>query len=119
MEVDQSFIAAILTVVGYSINDTVIIFDRIREETQKRGWRGMAIVNSALNSTINRTLNTSLTTLVVLISIFIFGGESLRGFMFAMIVGITVGTFSSLMIATPIMFDTTKDKGEQDKALDA
>src|SRR5690606_22661807 len=111
MEVDQSFIAAILTVVGYSINDTVIIFDRIREETQKRGWRGGAIVNSALNSTISRTLNTSLTTLVVLISIFIFGGESLRGFMFAMIVGITVGTYSSLMVATPIMFDTTKDKG--------
>ncbi|WP_417362033.1 protein translocase subunit SecDF [Galbibacter sp.] len=118
MEVDQSFIAAILTVVGYSINDTVIIFDRIREETQKRGWRGSAIVNSALNSTINRSLNTSLTTLVVLMAIFIFGGESLRGFMFAMIVGITVGTYSSLMIATPIMFDSTKDKGE-DKTVDA
>lgn len=115
MEVDQSFIAAILTVVGYSINDTVIIFDRIREETHKRGWRGMALVNSALNSTISRTLNTSLTTLVVLIAIFIFGGESLRGFMFAMIVGIVVGTFSSLFVATPIMFDTTKDKGEGDK----
>ena len=115
MEVDQSFIAAILTVVGYSINDTVIIFDRIREETQKRGWRGGAIVNSALNSTISRTLNTSLTTLVVLISIFIFGGETLRGFMFAMIVGITVGTFSSLMVATPVMFDLTKDKGEEEK----
>lgn len=115
MEVDQSFIAAILTVVGYSINDTVIIFDRIREETQKRGWRGGAIVNSALNSTISRTLNTSLTTLVVMIAIFIFGGETLRGFMFAMIVGITVGTFSSIFVATPVMFDLTKNKGEEEK----
>src|SRR5690606_18013580 len=114
-EVDQSFIAATLTVVGYSINDTVIIFDRIREDTQKRGWRGGAIVNSALNSTISRMLNTSLTTLVVLISIFIFGGETLRGFMFAMIVGITVGTFSSLLVATPVMFDLTKNKGEEEK----
>lgn len=113
MEVDQSFIAAILTVVGYSLNDTVIIFDRIREEIQKRGWRGGTIINSALNSTISRTLNTSLTTLVVLIAIFIFGGESLRGFMFAMIVGIIVGTYSSLLVATPLMYITSKAKEEE------
>ncbi|TRZ42734.1 protein translocase subunit SecDF [Robertkochia solimangrovi] len=111
MEVDQAFIAAILTVIGYSLNDTVIVFDRIREVTAERGWRGGDNINNALNSTLSRTLNTSMTTLVVMLAIFIFGGESLRGFMFAMIVGIVVGTYSSLFIATPVMFDTLNDKG--------
>ena len=106
MEIDQAFIAAILTVIGYSLNDTVVVFDRIREIIGEKGWRGGNNVNLALNSTLSRTLNTSLTTLVVLLAIFIFGGESLRGFMFAMIVGIIVGTYSSLFIATPVMFDT-------------
>lgn len=106
MEIDQAFIAAILTVIGYSLNDTVIIFDRIREVIAEKGWKGGNNVNYALNSTLGRTLNTSMTTLVVLITIFIFGGESLRGFMFAMIIGIGVGTYSSLFIASPIMFDT-------------
>src|SRR5690606_38379608 len=99
MEIDQSFIAAILTVIGYSINDTVIVFDRIREVVAERGWRAEN-TNLALNSTLSRTLNTSFTTMVVLIAIFAFGGESLRGFMFAMIVGIGIGTYSSLFIAT-------------------
>ena len=115
MEVDQAFIAAILTVIGYSLNDTVIVFDRIREVVREKGWRGGDNANEALNSTLSRTLNTSLTTLVVLLAIFIFGGESLRGFMFAMIVGIAVGTYSSLFIATPVMFDTLKDKGNKKK----
>jgi SecD/SecF fusion protein len=106
MEIDQAFIAAILTVIGYSLNDTVVVFDRIREIIGERGWRGGENTNLALNSTLSRTLNTSLTTLVVLLAIFIFGGESLRGFMFAMIVGIIVGTYSSLFIATPVMYDT-------------
>ncbi len=106
MEIDQAFIAAILTVIGYSLNDTVVVFDRIREIIGEKGWRGGNNVNLALNSTLSRTLNTSLTTLVVLLAIFIFGGESLRGFMFAMIIGIIVGTYSSLFIATPVMFDT-------------
>ena len=110
MEIDQAFIAAILTVIGYSLNDTVVVFDRIREMVGDRGWRGGQNINNALNSTLSRTLNTSLTTLVVLLSIFIFGGESLRGFMFAMIVGVVVGTYSSLFIATPVMFDTLKKK---------
>ncbi len=110
MEIDQAFIAAILTVIGYSLNDTVVVFDRIREMVGERGWRGGQNINNALNSTLSRTLNTSLTTLVVLLSIFIFGGESLRGFMFAMIVGVIVGTYSSLFIATPVMFDTLKKK---------
>ncbi|WP_224483355.1 protein translocase subunit SecDF [Robertkochia aurantiaca] len=115
MEIDQAFIAAILTVIGYSLNDTVVVFDRIREVIQEKGWRAGINVNYALNSTLSRTLNTSLTTLVVLLSIFIFGGESLRGFMFAMIIGVIVGTYSSLFIATPVMFDTLKEKGEKKK----
>ncbi|MCX2679568.1 protein translocase subunit SecDF [Galbibacter sp. EGI 63066] len=115
MEIDQAFIAAILTVIGYSLNDTVIVFDRIREVIKEKGWRGGDNVNEALNSTLSRTLNTSLTTIVVLLTIFIFGGESLRGFMFAMIVGVVVGTYSSLFIATPIMFDTLKNRGEKKK----
>ncbi|WP_291864724.1 protein translocase subunit SecDF [Maribacter sp.] len=110
MEIDQAFIAAILTVIGYSLNDTVVVFDRIREIIGERGWNNGENVNSAINSTLGRTLNTSLTTLVVLLSIFIFGGESLRGFMFAMIIGVVVGTYSSVFIATPVMFDTLKKK---------
>ncbi len=114
LEIDQAFIAAILTVIGYSLNDTVVVFDRIREIIGEKGWRGGENVNLALNSTLARTLNTSLTTLVVLLAIFVFGGESLRGFMFAMIIGIIVGTYSSLFIATPVMFDFLKKsvKGE-------
>ncbi|MBC6998181.1 protein translocase subunit SecDF [Cytophaga sp. FL35] len=106
MEIDQAFIAAILTVIGYSLNDTVVVFDRIREIIGEKGWRGGDNINLALNSTLSRTLNTSMTTLVVLLAIFIFGGESLRGFMFAMIIGVIVGTYSSIFIATPVMFDT-------------
>ncbi len=115
LEIDQAFIAAILTVIGYSLNDTVVVFDRIREIIGEKGWKGGSNVNLALNSTLSRTLNTSLTTLVVLLAIFVFGGESLRGFMFAMIVGIIVGTYSSLFIATPVMFDSLKKavKGEK------
>lgn len=110
MEIDQAFIAAILTVIGYSLNDTVVVFDRIREIIAERGWKGGDNVNSAINSTLGRTLNTSLTTLVVLLAIFTFGGESLRGFMFAMIVGVIVGTYSSVFIATPIMYDALSKK---------
>ncbi len=112
MEIDQAFIAAILTVIGYSLNDTVVVFDRIREYVNEHtAWSLRRTVNAALNSTLSRTLNTSLTTLVVLLAIFIFGGESIRGFMFALIVGVIVGTYSSLFIATPVMFDSVKKKG--------
>ena len=107
MEINQAFIAAILTVIGYSLNDTVVVFDRIREfinDNTKKEFNNT--VNSALNSTLSRTLNTSLTTLLVLIAIFTFGGESIRGFMFALIIGVLVGTYSSVFIATPVMFDT-------------
>ena len=112
MEVDQSFIAAILTVIGYSLNDTVVVFDRIREFMKEYGpTRKMdLIINQAINSTISRTLNTSMTTLIVLLAIFIFGGASIMGFMFALIVGVVVGTYSSIFIATPVMFDTIQKK---------
>ena len=117
MEIDQAFIAAILTVIGYSLNDTVVVFDRIREFfNEHTGWDFDKVINTSLSSTLSRTLNTSLTTLVVLLAIFIFGGDSIRGFMFALIVGVIVGTYSSLFIATPIMYDTVK-KGDAKDAL--
>tara|TARA_R110001606_G_scaffold236192_1_gene384098 strand:- start:35187 stop:38156 length:2970 start_codon:yes stop_codon:yes gene_type:complete len=108
MEIDQSFIAAILTVVGYSLNDTVIIFDRIREFTNERRGKHNVLINDAINKTLGRTINTSLTTLLVMLAIFLFGGDSIKGFMFALIVGIVVGTYSSIFVATPIMYDMTK-----------
>ena len=107
MEIDQAFIAAILTVIGYSLNDTVVVFDRIREFLNEHtSWEFDKTVNTALNSTLSRTLNTSLTTLVVLLAMFTFGADSLRGLLFALIVGVVVGTYSSVFIATPVMRDT-------------
>ncbi|MEI6455325.1 MAG: protein translocase subunit SecDF [bacterium] len=106
MEVDQSFIAALLTVIGYSIMDTVIIFDRIREYRALFPKRDLATnINLAINSTLGRTINTSGVTLVVLVVIFIFGGEVLRGFTFALIIGVVSGTYSSVFNATPIAYD--------------
>ncbi len=115
MEIDQAFIAAILTVIGYSLNDTVVVFDRIREyfNTHSKKKSMNEIVNVALNRTLSRTINTSLTTFFVLLVIFLFGGEVIRGFMFALLIGVVVGTYSSLFIATPIMIDTMK-KEEKD-----
>ena len=113
MEIDQAFIAAILTVIGYSLNDTVVVFDRIREYLQTHNKRKdlVPMVNEALNQTLSRTLNTSMTTLVVMLVIFIWGGETIRGFMFAMLVGIIVGTYSSLFVASPLMVDTMAKEG--------
>ena len=111
MEIGQSFIAAILTVVGYSLNDTVVIFDRIREFAGiHTKWVYSEVVDKALSSTLGRTINTSLTTLLVMLAIFTFGGDSIRGFMFALIIGVIVGTYSSLFVATPVMYDTSKRK---------
>jgi len=109
LELDQSFIAAILTVVGYSINDTVVVFDRIREYVglQKKRER-KEIFNTALNSTLSRTFSTSMSTFFVLLAIFIFGGDVIRGFTFALLLGVIVGTYSSLFIATPVVYDTIK-----------
>ncbi len=112
LEIDQAFIAAILTVVGYSINDTVIVFDRIREYLKDHRKEAMgSVINKALNSTLSRTINTSMTTFVVLLIIFIFGGESIRGFIFALMLGVIVGTYSSLYIASPIVNDLTAKTG--------
>ncbi len=112
MEINQAFIAAILTVIGYSLNDTVVVFDRIREFFNAHPkWALSKIIDNGISSMLSRTLNTSFTTLVVLIAIFAFGGESIRGFMFALIIGVIVGTYSSIFIATPIMYDTAKKKG--------
>uniref|UniRef100_UPI002633D81A protein translocase subunit SecF n=1 Tax=Flavobacterium sp. TaxID=239 RepID=UPI002633D81A len=118
MEMDQHFIAAILTVIGYSMNDTVIVFDRIREFIAgKTKGDFNHIVNDSINTTLSRTINTSLTMLLVLLIMFIFGGESIRGFIFAMLVGIAVGTYSSLFIATPVLVDTMpkKERAEIEK----
>jgi SecD/SecF fusion protein len=111
MDVDQAFIAAILTVIGYSINDTVVVFDRIREDLSWKKDTDLATeVNGALNSTLSRTINTSMTTIVVLIVIFLLGGSAIKGFVFALLVGIVVGTYSSLLVASPMLLDLTKTK---------
>jgi SecD/SecF fusion protein len=108
-EIDQVFIAAMLTVVGYSINDTVIIFDRIRENIENRGTSKLVkMFNDAINQTMARTLITSFTTLIVVLVLLIFGGEVLRGFSFALFIGVLVGTYSSIYIATPIVVDLMK-----------
>ena len=105
MDVDQTFIAAVLTIIGYSINDTVVIFDRIRENKGLYPKRDLGeTINSSLNSTLVRTINTSVTTLVVMLAIALFGGEVIRGFAVAIIVGILVGTYSSMFVATPLMY---------------
>ena len=120
MDIDQSFIAAILTVVGYSLNDTVVIFDRIREYLplyRKRPKR--EVYNMALNSTLARTLNTGMATIFVLIVIFIFGGEVIRGFIFALLFGIVFGTYSSVFVSTPVLYETTKGKDDDIDAIPA
>jgi SecD/SecF fusion protein len=109
MEINQPFIAAILTVIGYSINDTVVVFDRIREYlTEHHKDDQQTVINRALNSTLSRTINTSLSTFVVLLTIFILGSEDIRGFAFALMVGVIVGTYSSIFIATPSVIDMSK-----------
>ena len=111
MEVDQTFIAAILTIIGYSINDTVVVFDRIRETIALYPKRDRyQVINDALNSTLCRTFNTSLTTLVVVLCIFILGGSTIRSFTFAILLGIIIGTYSTLFIATPIAYELQKKK---------
>jgi len=108
-EIDQVFIAAMLTVIGYSINDTVIVFDRIRENISNRGTSKMVqMFNDAINQTMARTIVTSATTLIVVLVLLVFGGEVLRGFSFALLIGVLVGTYSSIYIATPVVVDLMK-----------
>ena len=116
LTVDQSFIAAILTIIGYSINDTVVIFDRIRENMMLYPRRSRSEnINHAINSTLARTINTAGSTCVVLIAIFIFGGEVIRGFVFALLFGVVVGTYSSVFIATPVAYDMMKRKDSKNR----
>ncbi|MCY0970188.1 protein translocase subunit SecD [Chryseobacterium wangxinyae] len=115
MEINQDFVAAILTVLGYSINDTVIIFDRIREYLREKKSLTLAgLFDDSISSTLGRTFNTSFTTILVILAIFIFGGDNLRGFMFAMLIGIAFGTYSSIFIASAIAYDFLKAGKEED-----
>lgn len=110
LEIDQAFIAAILTVIGYSINDTVIVFDRIREYfTMNTTKSNDEVINNAINTTLSRTLMTSFTTIIVVLILFLFGGSSIKGFAFALLVGIGIGTYSSIFIASPILHDFASD----------
>ena len=120
MEIDQAFIAAILTVIGYSINDTVVIFDRVREYNGLYPKRERQInINDALNNTLSRTFSTSMSTFVVLLAIFVFGGETIRGFVFALLMGVIVGTYSSLFIASPIAYDIQRAQAKRAEKKDA
>lgn len=113
LDIDQAFIAAILTVMGYSINDTVVVFDRVREYIGQHHSKNEdlpSVINNALNSTLSRTVITGICTIAVLLIIFIFGGEILRGFSFAMLIGVIFGTYSSLFVATPFVVEFIKEK---------
>jgi SecD/SecF fusion protein len=113
MEIDQAFIAAILTVIGFSVNDTVIVFDRLREYIPLYRKRPLKeVLNMAINSTLSRTINTTLTVILTIVAMFIFGGAVIRGFMFALLVGIGTGVYSSVFVATALMYDTIKKKGD-------
>ncbi len=116
MEIDQAFIAAILTVIGFSVNDTVIVFDRLREYIPLYRKRPMKeVLNMAINSTLSRTINTTLTVMLTIVAMFIFGGAVIRGFMFALMVGIGTGVYSSVFVATALMYDTSpKGHGEEE-----
>lgn len=115
MEIDQAFIAAILTVVGFSVNDTVIVFDRLREYIPLYRKRPLKeVLNMAINSTLSRTINTTLTVILTIVAMFIFGGAVIRGFMFALLVGIGTGVYSSVFVATALMYDTSP-KGTADE----
>ena len=119
LDIDQAFVGALLTIMGYSMNDTVVVFDRVREylNENKGKKEGIpTIINNALNSTLSRTAVTGLSTILVLLVLFIFGGATIRGFSFAMLIGVIVGTYSSLFVATPIVVDTlSKDTLDADK----
>jgi len=111
MEIGQSFIAAILTVIGYSVNDTVVVFDRLRETIglyPKRDRKEM--FNYSVNATLSRTFNTTFSTLLVLIIIFLLGGDTIRGFVFALLLGITIGTYSTLFVSVPLAYDIQTKK---------
>lgn len=115
MEIDQAFIAAILTVIGYSINDTVIVYDRVREYKILHPKRdNLSLFNAAINSTFGRTINTVMTVMITLVAMFIFGGEVIRGFIFALLIGVGVGTYSSIFVASSIVYDAMEWQAKRD-----
>jgi SecD/SecF fusion protein len=117
MEIDQTFIAAILTVIGYQINDTVVVFDRVRENIALYPKQDLfTTINRSVNSTLGRTLMTSLSTLLVLLCIFILGGDSIRSFIFAMIWGVIIGTLATIYIASPIAYITDRHRNKSKAA---
>jgi SecD/SecF fusion protein len=119
MEADQAFIAAILTVISYSINSVVIIFDRVRENVREHPKRILSTnINDAINSTLGRTVNTSASTMVVLLMVFILGGESLRGFIFALLVGVAAGVYSSVFNAGSLAHDMIAGKKKEEVAVE-
>jgi SecD/SecF fusion protein len=123
LDIDQAFVGALLTIMGYSMNDTVVVFDRVREyiadsKTKKEKESIATIINNALNSTLSRTAVTGLSTLLVLVILFIFGGATIRGFSFAMLIGVIVGTYSSLFVATPIVVDALTREQKNEKPTD-
>jgi SecD/SecF fusion protein len=116
LDIDQAFIAAILTVIGYSINDTVVVFDRIREflgSHHAKTDKMAIVINDAINSTLSRTVITALTVIFVLAVLFIFGGDVIRGFSFALLIGVIFGTYSSICVATPVVVDLMKEKDDK------
>jgi SecD/SecF fusion protein len=118
MEVDQTFIAAVLTIIGYSINDTVVVFDRIRETIGLYPKRDRyQVINDALNSTLSRTFSTSFSTLLVVVCIFLLGGSTIRSFTFAILIGVVLGSYSTLFVATPIAYEIQKRKISKKAAL--
>jgi len=122
LEIDQHFIAAILTVIGFSMNDTVIVFDRIREDTRlMKGVSKSEIINKAINQTLSRTIMTSLTVFLTILILFLVGGEVTRGFAFAMLIGVITGTYSSIFVAAPILVDLARNKplGKSDSPVTA
>ena len=111
LEIDQHFIAAILTVIGFSMNDTVIVYDRIREDSKlMKGSDNATVINRAINETLSRTIMTSLTVFLVILILFFFGGEVTKGFAFAMLVGVITGTYSSIFVAAPVLVDFAKNR---------
>ncbi|MEK7198711.1 MAG: protein translocase subunit SecF, partial [Bacteroidota bacterium] len=111
LEIDQHFIAAVLTVIGFSMNDTVIVYDRIREDSRlMKGADNASVINRAINETLSRTIMTSLTVFLTILILFIFGGEVTRGFAFAMLIGVITGTYSSIFVAAPILVDFAKNR---------
>ena len=117
LDIDQAFVGALLTIMGYSMNDTVVVFDRVREylaENKGKKEDIPTIINNALNATLSRTAITGLSTMMVLLVLFLFGGETIRGFSFAMLIGVIVGTYSSLFVATPIVVDSLSNEVDKE-----